>query len=70
MSKTCDTCRHFVVTGKEDSGLQSGWKYDVGDCSHPAPGIGGARTKRPGIPSWGSCYQHTPKRKSKQAVSD
>jgi hypothetical protein len=60
MSDTCNTCRYFTPIGTEDSGLQSGWAYVIGTCTHPDPHLGGAMPHRKGIACFLSCYQRRP----------
>ncbi len=31
-SRNCRNCKHFTPLSVEDSGLQSGWSYVIGEC--------------------------------------
>lgn len=52
----CRNCRHYKPTGVEDSGLESGWSYTIGDC---------AKSRQRLIAEWRNCYEWE---KAKQCV--
>ncbi len=55
----CEDCKFFERTGFEDF-------YNIGDCEHPNPTLGGALTWK-GVAEWLTCYQAKRKRKRKAA---
>ena len=54
---TCTTCQYFKVTGHQDF-------YNLGQCQHPKPALGGAMVLYKDIAEFLSCYQHKKVRKN------
>lgn len=62
IGKICADCKFFTVTGQKDSGIKcpdnvTPWFYDVGDCDHPEPKLGGALVHWTAHPCWSGCFQ-------------